>query len=105
MGTGEYLSYPVLQSERGDDKIALTCRYAWGQQPAAFLASWNMVSAAVHAQAPQTCKALLLAFLPDSGLIGNKSDMLWSPNSMFAFNNETSNPIVRSSRCLTRFMY
>ncbi|CAD6574533.1 MAG: hypothetical protein CYPHOPRED_005448 [Cyphobasidiales sp. Tagirdzhanova-0007] len=48
--------------------------YAWGQQPAAFVASWNMVSAAVHAAAPSTY-------------------MLWSPNSLFATNNETSNAI------------
>jgi hypothetical protein len=34
-------------------------RYAWGQQPEAFIASWNMVTAAVRAKAPETCMSEL----------------------------------------------
>ncbi|KAK9900271.1 glycoside hydrolase family 26 protein [Cystobasidium minutum MCA 4210] len=47
--------------------------YAWGHQPEAFIASWNMVTAAVRAKAPDTY-------------------MLWSPNSMYNNDNNISDP-------------
>lgn len=45
--------------------------YAWGQQPEAFLASWNLVTTAVRAYAPETY-------------------MLWSPNSLYSNTGNTS---------------
>lgn len=32
--------------------------YAWGQQPQAFIASWEMMANTVHATAPDTCEPL-----------------------------------------------
>ncbi|KAL7006543.1 hypothetical protein EMMF5_003964 [Cystobasidiomycetes sp. EMM_F5] len=44
--------------------------YAWGQQPSAFLASWNLVTNAVRAAT-------------------NNTYMLWAPNEMYASSNDT----------------
>lgn len=47
--------------------------YAWGHQPEAFIASWNMVTAAVRAKA-------------------NETYMLWSPNSMYNNDDNIDDP-------------
>lgn len=60
-----------MQAGGDRTRADLLNRYAWGQQPEAFIASWNLMTAAIRAHAPETY-------------------MLWSPNSFFNYQNDTN---------------